>query len=63
MSFFLEPRIPYNNMIDSTQQGKGESNKAADVNLVEETKVFWSDGFVTSSIGRGNNSVWCNSVW
>jgi len=50
-----------NNVIflGSTHLTMSDSN----INLVKETKVFWSDGFLTGFIGRDSNSVWCNSVW
>ena len=61
MSFFFGSTHP--TMSDSTQQGEGAIDKAVDINLVNETKVFWSDGFLTRFIDRGSNLVWCNSVW
>jgi hypothetical protein len=61
MSFFFGSTHP--TMSDSTQQGEGAIDKAVDINLANETKVFWCDGFLTGFIGRGSNSVWFNSVW
>ena len=50
-------------MSDSTKQGEGEIDTATvDVNPVNQTKVFWSDSFLTRSTGKGSNSVWCNSI-
>ena len=50
-------------MSDSTQRGEGKIDRATvDINLVNETKVFWSDGFLTGSIDRGSNLVWCTSI-